>query len=272
VQILHLSIGDGEWQIGAQMEHVIHTIDPSNVDRYGFFCYKSKRKSFGFRHKRSWLEDSMAEGLRLKIIYEGDRSAGFVEYAPGEASWRVVQATGYMVIHCMWVVGSHKGNGFGARLLDQVTDEARHQGMFGLAVVSSSGTWLVNKGFFLHHGFKVIDKAPPSFELLVKQFVPGNLPSFPKDWDKRLKRTPDGLVVYHSGQCPYHAMFVGSLKKVADQMSLPFQAIELKTSLEARQYSPTAYGVFGVVYNGHLLSYRPIGGKTLRQIVEASGE
>jgi L-amino acid N-acyltransferase YncA len=254
------------------MEHVIHTIDPSNVDRYGFFCYKSKPKAYGFRHKRAWLEGSMAEGLRIKIIYEGARSAGFVEYTPGEASWRVVQAAGYMVIHCMWVVGSHKGKGYGARLLDQVTDEAKHQGMFGLAVVSSSGTWLAHKGFFLHHGFQVVDKASPSFELLVKQFVQGSLPCFPTDWESRMKRTPLGLVVYHSGQCPYHAMFVGSLENVASQMGLPFQSIELKSSSEARQLSPSAYGVFGVLYNGRLLSYRPIGGKTLKQILEALDE
>jgi L-amino acid N-acyltransferase YncA len=254
------------------MEHVIHTIDPSNVDRYGFFCYKSKRKTYGFQHKRAWLEGSMAEGLRLKIIYDGSRSAGFVEYTPGEASWRVVQAAGYMVIHCIWVVGSNKGKGYGLRLLEQVTDEAKHQGMFGVAMVSSSGTWLAHKGFFLQHGFQVVDKAPPSFELLVKQFVQGSLPSFPTDWEMRLKRIPQGLVVYHSGQCPYQAMFVGSLEKAASQMGLPLQAIELKTCSEARQLSPTAYGVFGVVYNGRLLSYRPIGGKTLRSILETRNE
>jgi L-amino acid N-acyltransferase YncA len=250
------------------MEYMIHTIDESNVDRYGFFCYKSKRKTYGYRHKREWLEGSLADGLRLKIIYEGSRSAGFVEYTPGEASWRVVQAAGFMVIHCMWVVGSNKGKGYGARLLEQVTDEAEHQGMYGLAVVSSSSTWLVKKGFFIHHGFKAVDKAPPSFELLVKHFGHGTTPSFPKDWDRRLARLPQGLVVFHSGQCPYHAMFISSLEKAATQMSLPFQAVELKTSSEARRLSPSAYGVFGVVYNNRLLSYRPMGGKTLRQTLE----
>ena len=74
------------------MENMIHTIDASNVDRYGFFCYKSKPKSGGYRQKREWLESCMAEGVRLKIIYEGTRSAGFIEYAPGEATWRVVLA------------------------------------------------------------------------------------------------------------------------------------------------------------------------------------
>ncbi len=252
------------------MENVIHTIDASNVDRYGFFCYKSKPKTSGFRQKRDWLQSSMAEGLRLKIIYEGSRSAGFVEYAPGEASWRVVQAAGYMVIHCMWVVGSGKGKGYGERLLEQVESEAERHSMYGVAVISSASTWLAKKGFFLSHGYQAVDQAPPSFELLVKNLGQGTKPSFPQDWESRLRRIPQGLVVYHCGQCPYHAMFVSSLGNAASQLGIPFHSVELRTSWEARQHSPSAYGVFGVVYDGQLLSYRPMGGKTLRQMLETS--
>ncbi len=252
------------------MENVIHTIDASNVDRYGFFCYKSKPKTPGYRQKRDWLDGCLAEGLRLKIIYEGDRSAGFIEYVSGEYTWRAVMAAGYMVIQYTWVVGSGKGNGYGSRLLEQVMREAESLGMYGLAVVSSASTWLAKKGFFLRNGFKVVDQAPPSFELLVKCFGQAAMPSFPKDWESRLKRLSQGLVVYHSGQCPYHAMFVSSLTNTAIQMGIPIQTVELKTSQEARTLSPSAYGVFGVVYNGQLLSYHPIGGKTLRQLIEKS--
>jgi len=252
------------------MENSIHTIDASNVDRYGFFCYKSKPKTAGFHQKRGWLDGCLAEGLRLKIIYEGTRSAGFIEYAPGESTWRVVQAADYMVIHCMWVVGSGKGKGYGARLLEQVVSEAQSKGMYGVAVVSSASTWLAKKGFFVHHGFEVVDKAPPSFELLVKRFGVGTIPSFPQDWDGRLRRIPRGLVVYQSGQCPYNTMFVSSLGNAASQMGIPIQTVELKTSWEARTLSPSAYGVFGVVYDGQLLSYRPMGGKTLREMLGSS--
>ena len=250
------------------MDIVNHTIDASNVDRCGFFCYKSKPKSPGFREKRKWLDKTLQEGLRLKIIYEGNRSNGFIEYVPGEYAWRAVHAPGYLVIHCMWVVGSSKGKGYGWRLLDQVLSEAENLGMHGVVLVTSSSNWLAPKGFFLHHGFEVVDYAPPSFELLVRRFRSAPLPSFPNDWDNRLKRYPDGLVVYHCGQCPYHAMFISSLANTANQLGLPFQAIELSSSWEARTLSPSAYGVFGVVYNGQLISYRPMGGKTLRQILE----
>jgi GNAT superfamily N-acetyltransferase len=254
------------------MDTNICTIDASNVDRYGFFCYKSKPKTAGYQQKREWLENCLAEGVRLKIIYEGERSAGFIEYAPGESTWRAVQASGYLVIHCMWVVGSGKGKGYGWRLLEQVIYEAENLGMYGVATVSSDSTWLVRKGFYLHHGFEVVDQAPPSFELLVKRFDSSVLPSFPKDWESRRKRIPEGLVIYHSGQCPYHAMFVTSLLNAANGMGIQATTVELKTSREARTLSPSAYGVFGVVYNGGLLSYRPMGGKTLREMLEVSDE
>ncbi|OGN89570.1 MAG: hypothetical protein A2Y88_12950 [Chloroflexi bacterium RBG_13_48_10] len=254
------------------MENIIRTIDASNVDRYGFFCYKSKPKTQGFRQKHEWLGTCLAEGVRLKIIYDGDRSAGFIEYVPGEHTWRAVNAPGFMVIHCTWVVGSGKGNGYGARLLEQVEDEAVRLGMYGLATVSSGSTWLAKKGFFLRHGFEVVDQAAPTFELLAKRFDSSVNPAFPQDWESRLNRVPNGLVIYYSGQCPYHAMFITSLLNAASGMGIEAHTVELKTSQEARNHSPSAYGVFGVVYNGQLLSYRPMGGKTLHEMLERPDE
>lgn len=250
------------------MDLSIRAIDVSNVDRYGFFCYKSKPKTNGYRQKRDWLGNCLPDGVRLKILYQNDRSAGFIEYAPSDYTWRVVNAPGCMVIHCMWVVGSGKGKGYGSRLLEQVESDAASQGMHGVAVLASNSTWLAKKEFFLHHGFEVVDQAPPSFELLIKRFNHAAAASFPQDWDDRLHRFPNGLVVYHSGQCPYYAMFVTSLLNAATDMGIPAQAVEMKNSSEARQLSPSAYGTFGVVYDGQLLSYRPMGGRTLRQMLE----
>jgi GNAT superfamily N-acetyltransferase len=250
------------------MENIIHTIDASNVDRYGFFCYKSKPHTAGYKHKRQWLDGCLAEGLHLKIIYEGARSVGFIEYAPGEATWRAVDALRYMVIHCLWVVGSNQGKGFGARLLDQVRSDAQSKGLYGVAVVTSDSTWLANKDFFISQGFEQVDHAPPAFELLALRFGQGPLPSFPTDWASRLSRIPKGLAVYYSGQCPYLDMFVSSLNNAACQLGIPSELVELKTSYDARTQSPSAYGTFGVVYDGKLLSYRPMGGTTLRQFVE----
>ena len=86
----------------------------------------SKRKSPGYRQKRAWLAKRFAEGLKVQIVHEtGGRDVGFVEYIPGEYAWRAVHAPGYLVIHCLWVVGKGKGKGHGSRLVQVCLDDAR---------------------------------------------------------------------------------------------------------------------------------------------------
>ncbi len=148
----------------------IITVDASNVDKHGFFCYKSKPKTAGYRHKRQWLEERFAEGLRIKIVREGNKSAGFIEYAPGEFAWRAVNAPNYLVVHCMWVVGRGKGKGYGSRLLSETIADAQAMGKDGVAMVTSHRPWLAGSALFLKHGFEPAGEAPPSFELLVKRF------------------------------------------------------------------------------------------------------
>ena len=70
----------------------IVTVDADNVDEERFFCYKSKPKTEGYHRKLAWLRERFAEGMRIKIVYEGKRSVGFVEYIPGEFAWRAVEA------------------------------------------------------------------------------------------------------------------------------------------------------------------------------------
>ena len=51
-------------------KYEIKTVDASNVDEAGFFCYMSKRKEAGYKQKRDWLEARFAEGMKLKVIHE----------------------------------------------------------------------------------------------------------------------------------------------------------------------------------------------------------
>lgn len=87
------------------------TVDATNVEQERFFCYKSKPRTEGYRSKLTWLHDRFAEGMKVKILYEGKRSVGFIEYMPGEMAWRAAEAPNYLLIHCLWVVGKGKGKG-----------------------------------------------------------------------------------------------------------------------------------------------------------------
>jgi GNAT superfamily N-acetyltransferase len=241
----------------------IVTVDAGNVDRLGFFCYKSKPRTEGYRAKRAWLERRFGEGLVLKIVYAGGRPRGMIEVAPGEHTWRAVHAPGYAVIHCLWVVGQGQGKGYGSRLLADCEAVARQAGRQGLAVVTTRRTWLPGSKLFLHRGFEKVSEAPPAFELLVKRFDAAPLPAFPTNWEDRAQAFGAGLTLVQTGQCPYNAATVRMALQTAQELGIEARVVVLTCSEQARAESPSAYGSLALVYDGRLLTYHPIGQKEL---------
>lgn len=231
-------------------------IDENNVDKLGFFCYMSKRKEPGWKQKRKWLSQRFKEGLKILMVNEvGRRITAFIEYIPGEYAWRAVYAPGYLVIHCLWVVGQGRAKGFGSRLIEACVQDARAQDKLGVVMVSSDRPWLADKEAFLRNGFKQVDQAPPSFQLLVNQLKPGQSPYFPTDWEERQARFGSGLTVIRTGQCPYMENATHQVESIGEKYHLPTKVIEFKTSQELRENAPNPYGTFSVIKDGKLLSY-----------------
>jgi hypothetical protein len=190
---------------------------------------------------------------------------GFVEYIPGEVAWRAVDAAGYMIVHCLWVVGKGKKKGYGSRLLEECVQDARVSGMHGVAMVTSSGNWLAGKKLLLKNGFEAVDQAPPSFDLLVKRFGDAPLPAFPTNWEERLRRYGPGLTIVRSDQCPYIESVTQIIQDAAAKFGLEARVVELGSHREVQEATPSAYGVFNMVYDGELVTYHWIGEKELRQ-------
>ncbi len=231
----------------------IITVDRSNVEETGFFCYMSRRKSEGFVRKLAWVTARFDEGMRIRMLKPPER--GFIEYVPGEYAWRAVKAKSHMVIHCLWVVGKSKGKGFGAALLDECVQDARKAGMAGVAMVTSEGNWLAGRKLLEHVGFKAVDTAPPSFTLMVKKLKPGPAPSFPGDWAARAARFGRGLTILRTDQCPYLPDAARILLAAAASKKLKARVIEFRTAADVQALSPSPYGVFNIVYDGRLLGY-----------------
>jgi ribosomal protein S18 acetylase RimI-like enzyme len=244
------------------------TVDSTNVEEHGFFCYKSKAKSEGHRRKVGWVQDHAANDLRIRILFEGDRSVGFAEYALGEHSWRAVHATGFLVVQCLWVIGRAKNKGYASTLLEQCVQEAEDRGMAGVAAVTSRGNWLVGEKLFLKHGFEVVDSAPPYFHLVVRSLRSGPTPSFPSNWDERIGAFGSGVSIVYADQCPYMPDAVNGAVAAFKERGLEARTVRLTTSAEVRERSPSAYGVFGIVWDGTLFSYHYLGRKELRQLDE----
>lgn len=243
----------------------IVTVDAANVAGQGFFCYKSKPRSAGYQKKLGWLEQRFAEGMRIKILHEGERSVGFIEYIPGEFAWRAVNAEGYMVIHCLWVVGRGKGKGYGTRLVSECVEDARGAQKHGVVMVTSSRPWLADKKLFLKNGFEVVGQAPPTFELLVKRFDDTVLPTFPDDWDERLGHYGLGVTVVYADQCPYIENAVQGTLEIASEIGAEARTVKLESSQQVRDTAPSAYGVFGIVYDVELVSYKYLDSKREQQ-------
>ena len=228
-------------------------VNEGNFKDVGFFCYMSKRKAEGYQRKSNWLSARFSEGLKIKMLKLPER--GFIEYVPGEYAWRPVNAKGYLFIHCLWVVGKSKGKGYASHLLDECIKDAKRSGMKGVAMVTSGGNWLVGKDLLDKHGFDSVGQAPPSFELMVKKFGRAKSPYFANDWDQRLKRYPKGLTVFRSDQCPYIEDATNTVVETSEEQGMRCHIVEIKSCEEIREESPSAYGVFNVVYDGQLFTY-----------------
>lgn len=247
-------------------------VNEANIDEQGIFCLKSKKNTDGYKNKVKWVKEHFKEGLSLKLLlinegpHRGFTSRGFIEYIPSEYTWRGIDARDYMVIHCIWVVGRNKKQGYGRMLLEQCLNDAK--GMNGVAVVTSEQPWLTKKGFFLKNGFKLVQKAPPYFELLVKQLKDAPLPRFNNGWRERAAKYGSGLTVLYSDQCPYITSRVRYISAIAEKHDIPLRLVKLDDCRQA-QSAPAPYGVFSLLYKGHFISHRPgLPTKLLRQILE----
>jgi GNAT superfamily N-acetyltransferase len=246
----------------------IISVNDSNLERVGFFCYKSKRKTEGYAKKLSWVRKRLAEGLGLLILLEDGVSKGFIEYISGQHAWRAVNAAGFLFIHCMWVVGKAKGKGYGSRLLAKCLHDAEEGGYDGVAVLTSKETWLTDDSLYLKFGFEIVETTPPAFSLLAKRFNPDVAPSLPKDWSKRLKKFGTDLTVIYTDQCPYIDRMKGAVHNVANSLGVLAHEVKLTNSSEVQARSPSPYGVYNVVYNGELIASHPIGTDNLLKLMQ----
>jgi ribosomal protein S18 acetylase RimI-like enzyme len=244
-------------------------VTADNVEETGFFCLMSRRKSEGYQRKLRWLHERFDEGLRIKMLDLSEGGRGFIEYIPGEYAWRPVEASGYLFIHCLWVVGKSKGNGYAKLLLRECLADANRCGAQGVAMVTSEGNWLVGKKLLLSRGFKSVNRAPPGYELLAKDIGPAPPPLFPTDWDRRAASFGEGLTVVRTDQCPYLDDAVNTTLEAGRERGLKIRAVELSSAREVRERAPSPYGVFSIVVDGEVLSHYYQPKKKLNELLDA---
>ncbi len=230
----------------------IISVNSENVSEYPPVCFLNP-KNEGYLIKIEWLKKRFSEGLKIKLLYleEESKCIGFIEYVPGEYAWRAVDAKEYMFTHCIWISpNKNKRKGYGSLLVKECIKDAKTEGKYGVAAITSEGPFMAGKDLFLKNGFRSVAQAKPSFELMVKTLKKGPLPKF-RDSEKQLGKYK-GLNIIYSNQCPWVARFINEIDEIVKKKKLKLKIIELKNAKEA-QNAPSIYATFNLVYNGKLL-------------------
>jgi N-acetylglutamate synthase-like GNAT family acetyltransferase len=248
----------------------IRDMTEENIFDYGF-CGTKSIEHEGCRRKAEWFKKRLSEGMRYKVLYSKEKGTiGLIEYIPGKYAWRAIEANNYMVIHCLCIFYKpFREKGYASEMINACLEDARKQKMFGVAVVTREGAWMVDKKIFINKGFKVLDQAPPDFELLAKKFkedAPD--PKFKEDYEKILKKYGKGLTILWSDQCPFIAKAIKEIREtIEDRYGIEAKIIQMKNHEDA-QNAPSPYAIFSLIYDGKLHAFHPISSKRFMNIMD----
>lgn len=98
----------------------------------------SEKNRQGLLDKAVWIRARQSEELIFTKIGDPESSDKvFVEYLPIEVAWSPIEGRNYMHVNCLWVSGSHEGQGSGKKLLQRVFDDARVLRMNGITALTT---------------------------------------------------------------------------------------------------------------------------------------
>ncbi len=245
-------------------------INENNIDEQGLFCKKTKKDLPGYQKKKKWIKDRFKEGLKYKVLYvkEGNKetSRGMIEYIPGKYNWRGIKADGWMVIHCLWVVGKHKEKGYGSQLVNLALKDAKDAGLCGIVgMTAEKGGWLPKKALYEKLGFKLVDEQEPHFQLYIRAFSEdAPEPKFHPFSQEKLKQYSSGVTIFYSDQCPYIIDLVDEIKDMDDGNKA--KIVKFNKCKEAQENAIYPYGSYFVVCDGERLLYQ----HSLKKTIEAT--
>jgi hypothetical protein len=251
-------------------EYEIIDTHAGNIGGCGI-CGRKPGKTEGYRRKCDWLKKQYAEGLRYKVLRSPEfGDVGVIEYAPGSHAWRPVAAEGYFVIHCLMVNRKHLGKGLGALLLDSCLKDAKKSKCRGVAVVTSSDSFMAGRDLFIKAGFVSVESIPPYELLVIKFHQAAPDPRFTVERERALKKYNKGLTILAADQCPMVAKCVKDIAEASRALGLEPKVVCVGSAKQSREL-PTPYGVFSIVYDGKLIVERPVSGTRFTNIMLKRG-
>ena len=150
--------------------------------------------------------------------------------------------------------------------MESCLEDAKKSKCRGVAVVTSSDSFMAGSDLFIKAGFVSVDRIPP-YELLVKKFkATAPDPRFIVDRERVLKRHTKGLTILAADQCPMVPKCVKDIAEASGALGLKTKVVRVRSAKQSREL-PTPYGVFSIVYDGKLIAERPISGRRFTNIM-----
>lgn len=218
-----------------------------NLNEEHLCCAISDKKhQCGVLGKKAWLAERLPEGHVFRKL--DVRGKVFIEYAPLKTAWVPIEGENYIYIHCLWVSGSHKNNGYGKELLEYCILDAKARGSSGVCVISSrkKSPFLSDRRFLEKYGFEVVDSID-DYELLALPFDESR-PSFTERARKQEIEEKE-LTLYYSPQCPYIMNCILKIRNFTQKSSIPLKLIEID-SLDKAKAVPGVFNNWAVFYKG----------------------
>lgn len=255
------------------MNFEIIDVNQENLDKIGLFCKQSKKKEKGYQSKLAWIRKRFPEGLKYKILKVKEKNRysfrGFIEYIPSKYNWRGINADNFMVIHCLWIIGQHKGKGYATKMIQLAIDDATALDMNGVVTMTAEkGGWLPNKSVYEKIGFCHVDQFDDNISLYAK-FLNDSAPkpSFYPVSSKYSQKFSSGIFIAYSHQCPYIPALIDDVEQFAKANNILFNSKLINSASEAQINALHPYGTYNILFNGEFLSYKPgMGKKMVHQI------
>ena len=231
-------------------EYINLTIE--NIDSEHICCaLGDKKHQAGVDGKKEWMKNKFKDGHVFRKL--NARGKTFIEYEPIETAWVPIVGKNYEYIYCLWVAGSFKGKGIGKELLEYAINDSKGKGMSGICTLTSKKkkTYLGEKKFFEHYGFKVVDSIG-DYELLALQFDDNPTPKF-NDNARKMKIDDNNFTIYYSPECPFVEYEVKELIEYAKKNSIKINFIKID-DLDKAKNVPCIFNNWANFYRGEFVS------------------
>ncbi len=226
----------------------------NNIEDEHICCAISDKKCRGgYQKKKDWLKSEFNNRYTFQKM--DVRGKVFIEYVPIENSWLPLKGSNFMVINCFWVSGQFKGKGNGKILLQQCIKDAKK--MDGIVAISSDKKrpFMSDPKFLKHHGFEIIDEAPPFFKLWgLKTNAKASYPMIMNSAKSGTCPDNKGITAYYSNTCPFSDYYTNQLlREYAKNKNIPFTLKHIKSKKEGHKM-PIPWIINSVFYKGELVT------------------